>query len=67
MTPQQQHRHLVESTEDKTREEIVAILAPLPEEQVKYQYEQRLYEHRLGPTPSTIELRTQSDGVCQSN
>lgn len=64
---QAEHRHLVESTEALTREQIVAKLAPLPEDEVKYLYEQRLLEHGLGPTPITVKLRTQSDGVCQSN
>jgi hypothetical protein len=55
--PQAEHRLLVETTEDKTRDQIVAQLAPLAKEEVKYQYERRLYEHRMGPASSTIALR----------
>jgi hypothetical protein len=53
MTPQQQHKHLAQATEKLDRQQILDILAPLTEEEVKYQYEQRLLEHRLG-SPSSI-------------
>ena len=67
MTPQQHHRQLVEALDILDKDKIVVILAPLPEEEVKYHYEQRLLEHGLGPTSSISELRAQSNGVCQSN
>lgn len=56
MKPQTKHRQLVTATESQTREEIVAELAPLEQEQSKYLYE-RILEHRMGSAPSTLELR----------
>jgi len=56
MTPQQQHRHLVETTEKLDREQILDILAPVEKEKVKYQYERRLLEHGLGPTSSITTM-----------
>ena len=65
--PQSQHRLLVETTEDKTREQIVAVLAPLPQGEVKYQYEQRLLEHGLGPASSTTAMRAKHTTMCERN
>ena len=64
---QAEHRQLVESTEHLTRDEIIAELAPLPKEQVKYQYEQRLLEHGLGPTSSITAMRTEHLAMCERN
>jgi hypothetical protein len=64
---QSKHRQLVETTEQLTREQIVAQLAPLPEEQVKYLYEQRRLEHGLGPTSSTATMRTEHNAMCSRN
>jgi hypothetical protein len=64
---QAEHRQLVESTEHLTREQIVAHLAPIPEEQVKYQYGRQLYEHGLGPIPITATMRAEHNAMCGSN
>lgn len=64
MTPQHQHRHLAQATEKLDRQQIIDILAPVDEEQVKYLYEQRRLEHGLGPTSSITTMRTEHIAMC---
>ena len=65
--PQAEHRLIIETTKNLTREQIVAQLAPLPEELIKYQYERRLYEHGLGPIPITATMRAEHTTMCERN
>jgi hypothetical protein len=65
--PQAEHRLIIETTKNLTREEIVAQLAPIPEEQVKYLYERRLYEHGLGPISITATMRAEPNAMCGSD
>ena len=65
--PQAEHRLIIETTKNLTREQIVAQIAPLPEEQVKYLYERRLYEHRLGPISITATMRAEHTAMCERN
>ena len=65
--PQAEHRLIIETTKNLTREQIVAQLAPLPQGEVKYQYEQRLLEHGMGPASSTTAMRAEHTAMCGSN